>query len=105
MVLDLGRGNSLAISHGGFLFVWLGRRFGALWQVPAIERGLGLSGVFGKYVEEEPLGFLALAAGGFKQAAQDAVIFQSFVGAGAVDDFAHDDHRPETGLAFCSWRG
>jgi len=48
MVLDLGRGNSLAISHGGFLFVWLGRRFGALWQVAAIERGLGLSGVFRK---------------------------------------------------------
>jgi hypothetical protein len=41
----------------------------------------------------------ALAPGGFKEAAQDAVIFEAFVGAGALNDSAHDDHGTQT--AFC----
>ena len=78
--------------------MWLGCRFGVLWQVTAIKSGLSFRGVFGKQVHEELVGFFALAACGFKQAAQDAVIFQSFLRAGAVDDFAHDDDRAQTAL-------
>lgn len=35
--------------------------------------------------------FFALASGGFKEAAEDGVVFQSLVRASALDDPAHDD--------------
>jgi len=38
----------------------------------------------------------ALAFGGFKEAAHDAVIFQAFVAAGALDHSAHDNHWAQT---------
>jgi hypothetical protein len=56
----------------------------------SIESGLRLRGVFGEKLQEEQVWFLALAAGGFKQAAQDAVVLQSFLRAGALDDFAQN---------------
>ena len=40
----------------------------------AVKIGLRLLGVFGEEVEKELQRFFALAAGGFKQAAHDAVI-------------------------------
>jgi len=53
---------------------------------------------FGEEGLEEAERFFALAAGGFKQAAQDAVILQSVLAAGSLDDFAHDDHGPQAAL-------
>ena len=44
------------------------------------------------------MGFSALAARGFKEAAQDAVVFQALGGAGALDDAAHDDDGPQAAL-------
>jgi hypothetical protein len=52
---------------------------------------LGLGSVFGEKIEKEEVWFFALASGGFKEAAQDGVVFQSLVGASALDDPAHDD--------------
>jgi hypothetical protein len=49
----------------------------------AVEVSLRLLGVFGEEVEEEVQRFFALPAGGFKQAAQDALIFQPVLGAGS----------------------
>ncbi|MDR3377436.1 MAG: hypothetical protein P4M10_02015 [Verrucomicrobiae bacterium] len=46
----------------------------------AIEISLRLLGVFGEEVEEEAQRFFALPAGGFKQAAQDALILQTVKG-------------------------
>ena len=40
----------------------------------------------------------ALAACRLKQAAQHAVVFQALSGAGALDDFSHDDQGTETAL-------
>jgi hypothetical protein len=58
----------------------------------AIESGLSLDGGFGEQVPEEPVRFVALAACGFEQAAQDGVILQSRFGAGPSKDPAQDDH-------------
>jgi hypothetical protein len=55
-----------------------------------------LGGGLGEEIQEKLLRFLALAPSGFEQAVQDAVVLQTFVGASALDDFAHDDHRPQT---------
>jgi hypothetical protein len=38
--------------------------------------------------------FFALAAGSFEQAAQHAMVLQALVGAGALNDFSHDDQWP-----------
>ena len=65
----------------------------------SVESGLGLGGILGEEVEEEAVRFLALALGGFEQAAQDAVVLQALIGASALDDFAHDDHRAQTALS------
>ena len=64
----------------------------------AIESSLSLHGGFGEEGQEELMRFLALSSCGFKQAAQDAVVLQTFIGARALDDFAHDDHRPQAAL-------
>jgi hypothetical protein len=64
----------------------------------AIESGLGLGSVFVKQVQEELVCLEALAAGGFKEAAQHTVVLQAFLRAGALDDFAHDDDRTQTAL-------
>ena len=41
----------------------------------------------------------ALAAGGFKKAARHALVLQAFLGAVALDDFAHDNHRTQSSAA------
>jgi hypothetical protein len=64
----------------------------------AIQRGLGLGGGFGQWIQEKPLRFFALATSGFEQAAQGAVVLETFSGAGALDDFARDHHGPQTGF-------
>jgi hypothetical protein len=48
--------------------------------------------------EKELVGLPALAAGGFKEAAQDAVVFQSVNRTGTLDDSAHDHHGAQTTL-------
>ena len=58
-----------------------------------VECGLRLVRVFGKEGQEEIVRFYALAAGGFLEAAQDAVIFQSARSARTVNDLAQDDDR------------
>src|ERR1051325_1707106 len=72
---------------------------------PAIERRLGLGGGFGEEIQKELARLFSLTAGGLKEAAQDAVVFLSLVRAGAVDDFAHDDHRTQTALGLIVSRG
>jgi len=61
--------------------------------------------VFGKEGQEEIVRFDPLPAGGFLQAAQDAVIFQPARTARAVDDFAQDDDRAQTALGLVVGRG
>jgi len=51
------------------------------------------------------VGLFALSAGGFKQAAQDAVVLQTLAGTRAVDDFAQDDDRAQTALGLIVGRG
>ena len=63
-----------------------------------VESLLGLGGVFGEEVEEETMRFFALASGGFKEAAQDGVVFQACLGTGSLDGFTHDDHGAEAAL-------
>ena len=63
-----------------------------------VECGLRLVRVFGKEGPEEIERLDSLPAGGFLQAAQDAVIFQPARSAGAVDDFAQNDDRAQTAL-------
>jgi len=65
----------------------------------AIENRLSLDGSFGEEVQEELVRLVALAACGFKQAVQDAVVLQALIGASALDDFAHEDHRAQTALS------
>ena len=55
-------------------------------------------GVLGKDRLKSLAHFLSLPFGGFHQAAQHAVVFQSFIGAGAVNDVAHDDHGAQAAL-------
>ena len=57
---------------------------------------MGLGGGFGEEIQKEEARLFSLPAGRLKEAAQDAVIFQSLVRAGAVDDFAHDGHQTQT---------
>jgi hypothetical protein len=57
-----------------------------------------LGGIIGEEVLEEKVRFLALASGGFKEAAHDGVILESFGSAGALDDPAHNDHGAEGAL-------
>ena len=71
----------------------------------AVKCGLGLVRVFGKEGQEEIVRFYALAAGGFLEAAQDAVIFQPARSACAVDDFAQNDDRAQTALGLVNGRG
>ena len=78
---------------------------GAGVQGISVERSLGVNGGFGEEVQEEVLGFFALAASGFEEAAQDAMVFQTFVGARALDDPAHDDHGAQTALGLIVGRG
>jgi len=70
-----------------------------------IERRLGLGGGFGEEIQKEEARLFSLTAGRLKEAAQDAVVFQSPVRAGAVDDFAHNDHRTQTALGLIVSRG
>jgi len=51
------------------------------------------------------VGLFALSAGGFKEAAQDAVVLQTLAGTRAVDDFAPDDDRAQTALGLMVGRG
>ena len=44
------------------------------------------------------MGFVALALGGFEEAADDAVVFQPFGGAGILDYAAPDDDGTQTAL-------
>jgi len=67
-------------------------------ELSTIKSGLSLRGVFGEQVLEELMWLLALTARSFKEAAQDAVVFQALGGAGALNDFAHDDRRAQTPL-------
>jgi hypothetical protein len=53
-----------------------------------VERGPILAGVFGDEVQEELVRLFALAEGGFKQAALDAVIFPPFVRTRVLDHLA-----------------
>ena len=64
----------------------------------AIESGLGLGGVQGQKILKEAVRDFSLALSGFKEAAEDAVILETFGRAGALDDFAHDDHGAQTPL-------
>ena len=74
--------------------MWARLAFGGI----AIKGRLGVVRVFGKEGQEEVVRFDPLPAGGFPEAAQDAVIFKSARSAGAVDDFAQDDYRAQTAL-------
>ena len=44
--------------------------------MPAIERGLSLRGIGGEELQEEVVRLDALTFGGFKEAAQHALVFQ-----------------------------
>src|SRR6266704_1555003 len=57
-----------------------------------------MNGVFGKEIQKELVRHGSLALGGFKEAAQHAVVLQALGGASAVDDFAHDDERSQAAL-------
>ena len=59
---------------------------------------MGVSGLFGKEIQKEEMHLLALALGGFDQTADDAVILQSFLGTGSLNNVAHDHNRPKTAL-------
>jgi hypothetical protein len=50
----------------------------------------------GEQVQKEVVRLYSLAFGGFKETAQHAVVLQTARPSGAVDDFAHDDHRSQT---------
>ena len=51
------------------------------------------------------VGFFALALGCFNKAAQDTVIFQAFVGTGALDNPTHDDDGAHAALGLAvGWR-
>ena len=52
-------------------------------------------GVLSKKDFEEVAWFFALAAGGFDEAAKDAVVLESLLAASALNDAAHDDHRAQ----------
>ena len=47
---------------------------------------------------EELVRLFALSSRGFKQTAQDTVVLQSFIGARALNDLAHDDHGAQAAL-------
>jgi len=64
-------------------------------QGPAVEGSLGSSCRLGQQREEELVRFVALTAGGFKEAAQHAVVLQTLTGAGTLNDFSHDDQRTQ----------
>ena len=81
------------------------RRWGFFGERIAVKGGLCLRRVFGEAVQEEVVGLFALAAGGFKPAAQDAVVLQTLAGTRAVDDFAQDDDRAQTALGLIVGRG
>lgn len=71
----------------------------------AVQGFLSLHGAFGEQLPEEVVWLFALTAGRFVQAAQDAVIFQTFGGSGAVYDFAHDHHGSQAALGLIiGWR-
>jgi hypothetical protein len=56
-------------------------------------------------VLQEVVRLASLAFGSFEEAAEDAVVFQAFVGAGEVNDFAHDDDGSQTALGLViGWR-
>src|SRR5881628_2338201 len=63
-----------------------------------IESGLGLGGAFVKKVLEKPVGLFALAAGRLLEAVENALIFQPFRPAGALENFAHDDQGAQAAL-------
>ena len=81
--------------------MWARLAFGGI----PVARGLCLVRVFGKEGQEEIERLDSLPAGGFLQAAQDAVIFQPARSAGAVDDFAQNDDRAQTALGLVIGRG
>src|SRR4051812_23503590 len=64
----------------------------------SIEIGLGLGGAFVEEVSEKLVGLFALAAGGFLEAVEHALIFQPFWPARALENFAHDDQRAQAAL-------
>ena len=57
-----------------------GAGWGFFGERIAVKGGLCLWRVFGEAVQEEVVGLFALAAGGFKPAAQDAVVLQTLAG-------------------------
>ena len=71
----------------------------------SVEGGLSLGGALGKEILKENVGLLALSPSGLKEAAQDAVVFQSLVGTGALDNSAHDDDGAQTSLGLIVGRG
>src|SRR4029077_109258 len=72
---------------------------------PPIERRLGLDSGFGEESQKELARLLTLTASGLKETAQHTVVFQPLVGAGAVDDFAHDDDGTQAALGLIVRRG
>ncbi|MDB6064963.1 MAG: hypothetical protein JWR26_1171 [Pedosphaera sp.] len=67
--------NSLAGGHGGFFpFGWRGSGF--CFERFAVGSGLGQIGRRGEELEEELVGFVALAAGRFKEAGNGSRITQ-----------------------------
>lgn len=74
-------------------------------QWVAVESRLCVGGSLGKEIEQEEVRFPALSFGRLEEAADNAVVFQTFLRAGALDDFAHDDHRAQTLFGLVIGRG
>ena len=64
----------------------------------SVEGGLSLGGGVGKEILKEAVNLFTLPSGGLQEAAQDAVVFQALVGAGALNHSAHDHHGAQTAL-------
>jgi hypothetical protein len=59
-----------------------------------------LGGVQGQKILKEAVRFPALTSGGFKEAADDAVILETIGGTGALDDSAHNECSALSKAAF-----
>jgi hypothetical protein len=72
---------------------------GDIWEQGfSIESGPPLNRGFCEEFQGDKMGLFTLAPSGFKEAAQDAEVFQPFVGTGALDNPAHGHHRAQTTL-------
>jgi hypothetical protein len=56
-------------------------------------------------VIKEILRLFSLAAGGLEETPEHSMILQPFVGAGALDGFAHDHDRTQAPLGLVYWSG